>query len=324
MPRFSYRMAMCDTNNTLTATTESNFSLDVQDVCLIIISTVGVILNSFLLCGICLPKTCSAFVRNLALVDLCTAFISFLWVFRKTISRNPAFVQLLITLSWLFVFISFLTVFVIAVQRYVAVAYALWSHSVMKNHLKLFRMLSVSTWVISILCCSARFYLKWSIVSFILTIIFEVIILSTIVLYFMIFASFRRYRFGNQSRFSDQSRLKLHLEKETKLTKTVFWVTGVLIIGVLPYIVLLQLGASHHIFQTLDVLECNKTFATLSSYWVILEMLAFSLNPVIYLSRYQVNRRKLNRIRQTLLQCFPKRNFRVSHEGNETQTNETC
>lgn len=313
---------MCDIkNNTLQVAQSDVESLDVQNICLIIISTLGILLNGFLLCGIRLPKTCSDFVRNLAIVDLCTSVTSVFWVFRGMISSKPSLTILLITLSWTFVFISFLTIFAIALQRYIAVAYALWTHSVMKNNFKLLRMLSVSTWLISIIFCTARLYLHWDIVAFIITIIFEVLILSTIILYFMTFKSFRRYKFNDrQGDFSNDNHLKLQLEKEKKLTTTVFWVSGALIVGVLPYIILLQLNIIKTLFNTLDVLKCNKTFGEFASYWILLEMLAFSLNPVIYLARYQVNRSNLNRIRQTLLRFFPKRNFRISAEGNETNT----
>jgi hypothetical protein len=109
------------------------------------------------------------------------------------------------------------------------------------------------------------------------------------------------------------------LEKENKLTKTVFWVSGVLIIGVLPYIILLQLGVTKELFNKLDVLNCNKTFKDFAYYWVILEMLAFSLNPAVYLLRYKVDSAKLNYIRHRVLRFLPKRNIQIgSATGNET------
>ena len=316
---------MCDLRNDTLQLAQSDVkSLDVQDICLIIISTLGILLNGFLLFGIQLPKTCSVFVRNLALVDLCTAINSFFWIFRDMISSTESLLNTLLTLSWIFVFISFLTIFAIALQRYIAVTHALWTHSVMKNNLKLLRMLSASTWFISIIFCSARLFLHWDIISFILTIIFELLILSTIILYFVIFKSFRHYRFNDrQGNFSNENRLKLQLEKENKLTKTVVWVSGILIVGVLPYVILLQLSVTRRLFNTLDVLKCNKTFRDFNYYWILLEMLAFSLNPVIYLSRYQVDHCKLNRIRQRLLRFLPKRNFRISAEGNENTIEQT-
>ncbi|XP_028408573.1 sphingosine 1-phosphate receptor 1-like [Dendronephthya gigantea] len=292
-------------------------SLDIQQICLIVISTIGVLLNGFLLCAVRLPKSCSALVRNLAIVDLCTAFLSFFWVFREMISSKLLLGIVLETLSWMFVFVSFLTILAIAIQRYIAIEYAMWTYSVMKNKPRLSRTISICTWFISIIFGSARFYLHWHIISFILTIIYELIVISTIVLYFMIFTSFHRYKFKDrQGLFSDKSRLKLQVEKESKLTKTVFWVSGVLVVGVLPYIVLLQLNKSKILFNTLDILKCNKTFKSFAYYWILLEMLAFSLNPVIYLSRCQLNRGKLNRIRQML---FRKQDFRISPEGNTTR-----
>ena len=294
-------------------------SLDVQNICLIIISTLGIFFNGFLLLGIRIPNSCSAFVRNLAVVDLCTSVISFLWIFRD---KNS--VAILETLSWMFVYISFLTIFAIALQRYIAVAHALWTHSVMKSNFNLLKMLSVSTWLISIIFCSARFYIDWNIVSFIITIIFEVLILSTVVLYFMVFRSFRQYRTRDrQGHFSNENRLKLQFEKENKLTKTVVWVSGLLVVAVLPYVILLQLNKIRKLFNTLDVLKCNKTYADFTYYWVLLEMLAFSLNPVIYLSRYQTNCSKLIRIRQRIPRFLPKRNFRISTEENENKAQQT-
>ena len=311
---------MCDIRNITLQTVQSNVKqLDVQDICLIIISTIGVLLNGFLLFGIRLPKPCSIFVRNLAIVDLCTAINSFLWVFRAMVSSAETLLTTLITLSWIFVFISFLTIFAIALQRYIAITHALWTHSVMKNNVKSLIMLSASTWLISVIFCSARFYLKWNIVSFILTIIFEFLILSTITLYFVIFKSFHQYRFNDrQGNFSNERRLKLQIERENKLTKTVFWVSGVLIIGILPYVMLLQLDITYELFNKLEVLKCNNTFKNFKYYWVLLEMLAFSLNPVIYLSRYHVDRSRLNGIQHRLLRFLPKRNVRVFTDGNET------
>ena len=275
-------------------------SLDAQSICLIIISSLGVLLNGFLLLGLRIPDSCSAFVRNLAVADLCTSIISFLWIFRRSISSKHSVI--LETLSWMFVFISFLTIFAIAVQRYIAVAHALWTHSVMKNNFNLLKMLSATTWLISIIFCSTRFYIDWNIVSFIITIVFEVLILSTIILYFMVFRSFRQYSTRDRQGHSlNETRLKLQFEKEKKLTKTVFWISGLLIVAILPYVILLQLNKIRRLFNTLDVLRCNATFADFTYYWVLLEMLAFSLNPVIYLSRYQTNCSKLIRIRKRLV-----------------------
>ena len=131
------------------------------------------------------------------------------------------------------------------------------------------------------------------------------LILSTVILYFMVSHSFRQCRIKDrQGYFSNKNRLKLQLEIEDKLTKTVFWVSALLIIGVLPYVMLLQLNKIIILFNTLDVLKCNKTFVDLQYYWVMFEMLVFSLNPLIYISRYQVNRGKLNRLKQRLLAFF--------------------
>ena len=291
-------------------------SLDAQSICLIIISSLGVLLNGFLLLGLRIPDSCSAFVRNLAVADLCTSIIKFLWIFRRSISSKHSVI--LETLSWMFVFISFLTIFAIAVQRYIAVAHALWTHSVMKNNFNLLKMLSATTWLISIIFCSTRFYVDWNIVSFIITIVFEVLILSTVILYFMVFRSFRQYSTRDRQGHSlNETRLKLQFEKEKKLTKTVFWISGLLIVAILPCVILLQLNKIRRLFNTLDVLRCNATFADFTYYWVLLEMLAFSLNPVIYLSRYQTNCSKLIRIRKRLVRVLPKRNFRISAEESE-------
>lgn len=316
---------MCDIlkNDTLQLVQFNVKSLDVQSICLIIISTLGILLNGFLLLGIRIPKSCSAFVRNLAVVDLCTSVISFFWVFRERIFFKHS-VTILETLSWIFVFISLLTIFAIALQRYIAVAHALWTHSVMKSNFTFLKILSASTWLISIIFCSARFYIDWNIVSFIITIIFEALILSTVVLYFMVFRSFRQYRIRDrQGNFSNENRLKLQFEKENKLTKTVVWVSGLLIFAILPYVILLQLNGIRWLFNILDVLKCNKMYADLTNYWVLLEMLAFSLNPVIYLSRYQMNCSKLIRIRQRLPTFLPKRNFRISAEEKENTAQQT-
>lgn len=134
----------------------------------------------------------------------------------------------------------------------------------------------------------------------------------------MVFRSFRQYLTRDrQGHYLNEIRLKLQFEKEKKLTKTVFWISGLLIVAVLPYVILLQLNKIRRVFTTLDVLKCNATFADFTYYWVLLEMLAFSLNPVIYLSRYQTNCSKLIRIRQRLARVLPKRNFRISTEENE-------
>ena len=310
---------MCNNlkNGTLQLVQFNVKSLDAQNICLIIISSLGVLLNGFLLLGVRIPNSCSAFVRNLAVEDLCTSIISFLWIFRRSISSKHS-VTILETLSWMFVFISFLTIFAIAVQRYIAVAHALWTYSVMKNNFNLLKMLSATTWLISIIFCSTRLYINWNIVSFIITIIFEVLILSTVILYFMVFRSFHQYLTRDRQGHSlNETRLKLQFEKEKKLTKTVFWISGLLIVAILPYVILLQLNKIGRLFNTLDVLRCNATFADFTYYWVLLEMLAFSLNPVIYLSRYQTNCSKLIRIRQRLVRVLPKRNFRISAEESE-------
>ena len=312
---------MCHIRNiTLQPLQSDGKQLDVQDICLMIISTIGVLLNGFLLFGIRLPKTCSVFVRNLAIVDLCTAINSFFWIFCDRISSTESWRNTVVTLSWIFVFISFLTIFAIALQRYIAITHALWTQSVMKNNVRLLRMISASTWLVSVIFGLTRLFVNWNIISFILTIIFEFLILSTITLYFLIFKSFRQCRFNNHHGFfSNEGRLRLQLEKENKLTKTVFWVSGVLIIGVLPYIILLQLGVTKELFNKLDVLNCNKTFKDFAYYWVILEMLAFSLNPAVYLLRYKVDSAKLNYIRHRVLRFLPKRNIQIgSATGNET------
>ena len=282
--------------------------LSIPDILTIVVAIIGIFLNGLLLilCRKRLPGIYVIFVRNLATADLCTALSSLAWAFRRLISSRRMW-DIIALFSWTSVFVSFLTLLAVVVQRYIAVVHSVWSHSTMKKYSKLFKQISVAMWLVST-PCGILYYFKRIITSFVLTFIFEAIIIITIVLYFKIYKFLRKYRMQNrQGIFANQRQFQLNMKKEAKLTVVVFWITGVLIVGVLPYIILLQIRTSHLLFGNRQFLRCNTDIILrFSSYWFVVEMLSFSLNPIIYAWRFRPICSRWQKS-DRLLPCFRRR-----------------
>ena len=288
---------MCKLNNETQTNQVEKDSFEVPDVLLIVVSTIGVLLNGLLVAfgRPSLPKSCAVFICNLAVADLGTVLIAVLWGFRRMISSSR-FLSIASSLSWVTVSVSFSTLLAIAVQRYMAVVHSLWSFSEMKNHTRLFKRVSISTWLFFVILGVVHNYHRAA-TSFPLVIIFELIITVVVFLYFQVYMFVRNYRIRNgQGIFANQTGLLLKMKKEAKLSVVVFCVTALLIVAVLPYIIILQLKVSLFLFGDSQSLLCNRTLSVFDSYWVAMEMLAFSLNPIIYAWRFRITNRQARRV----------------------------
>ena len=287
-------------NTTQWAPRTTNHTLQVPDIFLIFVALIGVLLNGLLLIfgRKRLPKSCSLFICNLAVADLATALAALLLGFRRLVT-SEIFHCLVGTVSWSSVFASFLTLLSIALQRYIAVVHSVWSHSRLKHQQWIYKLIIAGIWSVTLIFAICLIYGKRA-TMFSMTCLSEIMIIMIVVLYFKIYLSFRSYRLQDVEGIfaADEQRLSINLKKEAKLSMVVCCVTAMLVIGVLPNVIILQT-------MTLMVLTGNtekmRRLNEFNSYWVIMEVLGFSLNPLIYFWHLQIT----NKVSSDSVERFP-------------------
>ena len=277
-------------NNTTQIIPTREHSLQVPDILLIFVSLIGVLLNGLLLAfgRKNLPKSCSIFISNLAVADLATSFVALTLGFRRLIS-HLRFRRVIKIMSWSTVLASFLTLLAIALQRYIAVVHSVWSHSRMKNHKWFYKLTTIGIWLVALIFALFLHYYS-RITMLFMTCLSEIMIVAIIMLYMKIYLSFRSYRLKDKEGIfaGNKRRLILNLKKEAKLSMVVCSVTGMLVIGVLPNVIILQTMLVMALSGSAEKIECMKILHDFNSYWVVIEVLGFSLNPLIYFWHLQI------------------------------------
>lgn len=306
----------------------SEHSLQVPDIFLMFVSLIGVFLNSILLIfgRKNLPKSCSIFICNLAVADLATALVALMLGFRRLITR-AIFRNIITLLSWCTVLASFLTLLSIALQRYVAIVHSLWSHSRMNNHQWFYKLILTGIWSVAVITGLLLYYYG-RVTMLVITCLSEIMIIVIIVLYLKIYLSFRSYRIkAKEGIFATNERhLSFNLKKEEKLSIVVCNVTAMLVIGVLPNVVILQTMLAMALSGNAEKMKCMKILQDFNSYWVVIEVLAFSLNPLIYFWHLQITNRIGSDSTIEKIRCavgFPKAKRRIVPEITFMQTQQT-
>jgi hypothetical protein len=285
---------MCGGNNTtdlIQAKTEH--SLQVPDIFLMFVSLLGIFLNGILLIfgRKSLPQSCSIFICNLAAADLATAVVALMLGFRRLITRE-IFRSTIVIMSWCTVLASFQTLVGIAVQRYIAVVHSIWSHSKMKNHQWFYKVIISGIWLVAFIFGILLHYYS-AITKLAITCLSEMMIIVIIALYLKIYSSFRSYRLKDKEGIfaANKRRLSFNLKKEAKLSMVVCCVTVMLVIGVLPNVIILQTMSVIILSGNVEKMKCLKILYDFNSYWAVMEVLAFSLNPLIYFWHLQMTKK---------------------------------
>ena len=277
-------------NNTTRIFQPLERSLEIPDIFLMFVSLLGILLNALLLVlgRNKLPKSCLIFICNLAAADLATTFIALILGFRRVIT-NKTFGRIVSMMSWCTVMASLQTLLAIAVQRYIAVVHSLWSHSRMKNHQWFYKLVTVIIWSVALIFGPFLHYYS-RITMLIMTCLSEIMIIIIITLYVKIYLKFRSYRVKDEEGIfaTDERRLFSNLKKEAKLSIVVCCVTIMLVIGCLPNIIILQIMQAMALSGNLKKMLCTKILHDFNSYWVVVEVLGFSLNPLIYFWHLQI------------------------------------
>ena len=277
-------------NNTTQVDDTTDKSLHVPDIFLIMVASIGMLLSGVLLIfgRKNLPKSCSLFICNLAAADLATAFAAFAIGFEKLIASR-IFRRIIDITAWCTVLASFLTLLGIALQRYISVVYSIWSHSRMKDLERFYKLIIVGIWLVAL--SLAPFLHYFSLVTLLIITSFEEIMtIGIIVLYLSIYWSFRNYRIKDKEGIfaRNEERLRLSLKKEAKLSVVVCCVTAMLVIGILPNVITVQIMTITLLSGNVQDLSCIKILNDFNSYLMIIEVLSFSLNPLIYFRHNQV------------------------------------
>lgn len=313
-------------NNTTHMIETRKHSLQVPDIFLMFVALLGVLLNGLLLIfgRKNLPKSCSIFICNLAAADLATALVALVLGFRRLITCKM-FRRIIGIISWSTVLASFLTLLGIALQRYIAVVHSVWSHSRMKNHQWFYKLIITGIWLVALVFALFLHYYS-RVTMLIITCLSEIMIIVIIVLYLKIYSSFRSYRVKDKEGIfaANERRLTFNLKKEAKLSMIVCCVTAMLVIGVLPNVIILQ--TMQIMALSGKKIKCMKILHDVNSYWVVIEVLGFSLNPLIYFWHLQMSNKissdgSIERFRRTL--GFPRTKRRIVPELTITQSRPT-
>ena len=268
-------------------------SLQVPDIFLMFVALLGIFLNGVLLLfgRKNLPKSCSIFICNLAAADLATAVVALMLGFRR-LMISKMFRRIIVTMSWCTVLASFFTLVGIAVQRYIAVVHSIWSHSRMKNHQWCYKVIISGIWLVAFLFGIPLHYYS-DVTKFVITCLSEIMITVIIALYLKIYLSFRNYRVKDKEGIfaADKHRLSCNLKKEAKLSMVVCCVTAMLVIGVLPNVIILQAMEIIILFGDVNKMNCMEILHDFNSYWAVMEVLGFSLNPLIYFWHLQMTQK---------------------------------
>ncbi len=277
-------------NNTTNTMQAREHSLQVPDIFLMFVALLGVFLNGILLIfgRKNLPKSCSIFICNLAAADLATAVVALMLGFRRLITCE-IFGRIIGIMSWCTVLASFLTLLCIAVQRYIAVVHSVWSHSRMKNQQWFYKLIVTGIWVVALIFALFLHYYS-DVTKLVITCLSEIMIIVIIALYLKIYLSFRSYRVKDKEGIfaTNERRLSFNLKKEAKLSMVVSCVTVMLVIGVLPNVIILQTMLVMLLSGIVKDINCMKTLHDFNSYWAVMEVLGFSLNPLIYFWHLQL------------------------------------
>ena len=316
-------------NNTTQMINEDiEHSLQVPDIFLMFVALIGIFLNGILLFfgRKNLPKSCSIFICNLAAADLATALVALMLAFRRLITRK-IFRRVIILMSWCTVLASFLTLLSIAIQRYLAIVHSLWSHSRMNNNQWLYKLILIGIWSVAVITGMSLYYHS-PVTMLVITCLSEIMIIVIIFLYMKIYLSFRRYRIkAKEGIFATNERhLSFNLKKEAKLSMVVCNVTAMLVIGVLPNVIILQTMLAMTLSGNAEKMKCMKILQDFNSYWVVIEVLGFSLNPLIYFWHLQITNRidsdsTIEKIRGAV--GFPKARRRIVPEITFMQSPQT-
>ena len=187
-------MMMCGhagNNNTTIMIQMNEGSIQVPDILLMLVASLGVLLNGMIFSRKCLPKSCSLFIYNLAAADLGTSIFAFVLGFRRIIPYK-ILKKVTAIMSWSTTMASFLILFAIAVQRYLIVAHSLWSYSRMNDFQKLYKLIIIGIWFLALLFGLFLYYFT-RITALILTCLDEIMIIMIIALYLQIYSTFRSY-----------------------------------------------------------------------------------------------------------------------------------
>ena len=315
-------------NTTQMISQDSKHSLQVPDIFLMFVSLIGVFLNGVLLIfgRKNLPKSCSIFICNLAAADLATALVALMLGFRRLITCE-IFLRVITLMSWCTVLASFLTLLSIALQRYVAIVHSLWSHSRMNNYQWFYKLILIGIWSVAVITGLLLYY-NSRVTMLVITCLSEIMIIVIIALYLKIYLSFRSYRIkAKKGIFATNERhLSFNLKKEEKLSIVVCNVTAMLVIGVLPNVVVLQTMLAMTLSGNAEKMNCMKILRDFNSYWVVMEVLAFSLNPLIYFWHLRITNRIGSESTIDEIRCavgLPKARRRIAPEITFMQSQQT-
>lgn len=265
----------------------------------LIFSSLAAVFNSFLLLILlCDPfrefrTPSTVFVANLAVADLLTGFFSIL----KTTIILTNGLSTIYNTGWIVASsgiwtmqCSLFTVLLITGERLLAVSKPLHFRSLVTSRRTL--LLSISTWVLSLLNCSASTFAndKTFYFSFLFTSIFNFIaVILTVLGYFVLYKALKnknneinRYAVPDNSQTSTTDTASLRRKKKAfsdnkKLVNTFLMVTVVMILTVLPVSILA-------IIFVFCPWNCGNIINIIFKYEPLV-MINFVVNPIIYAFR---------------------------------------
>lgn len=241
----------------------------------------------------------SYFIANLAVADFITGVNSICWGINGFRPFNPDIKKAFLFTFWVTVQVSFFTIFVMSTERLIAIVFPFRAALLMSRKKTLFYCGAV--WFVAIVCAGLM-NVKEQPVWFVLTVIFEIVIMIIVIEYVFVFRQLRAlwrhskkrvvYTHEHQAICSPDKRTS-DLQREYQATIVVVTLAVILILTVFPYMVLTQIILGCRLFHhSCKVEEALNSFMW---YYFPIELLNFALNPVVYAWRLPKYRKAFQR-----------------------------
>lgn len=278
------------------------------EVFILVIGMLAVLLNGLLL--IAMVRNASTIftsngaylVANLAIADLLTGLNSSIWGFKNAFPF-PRYLEIVVfSMFWTSIEASFLTISVMSLERYIAIVFP-FTAEVLVSKARTIQS-CVAVWILSGFC-GVFMALNRAVVSFGLTLVFEITIFVTTILYYKIFLKLSQRKAHLASQLTSVgSPGNPDLRREYQLTTVVVVLTLILVITVLPYMIAGQIVLASRLFTSVRY----PNLLVFLHYYLPVEIMNFALNPVVYAWRLQKYRYALLRTLQ--FGCPLRKHFR--------------
>ena len=258
---------------------------------------IAVIANILLLFAIhkdplkCFRNPTTYFIANLAIADLLNSLVNTEEVLlsQTTYSSINCFTgiggTIHIATSNFIYFLAFPAVAVLALERYVSIAYPFW-HQVNLT-VKLCYIWIAVVWLVNCIY-TGIFSVYTAHVDILITAYPVLFYLATVLIYLLAFISIRKQRFSLATDVtksdSVKRMMKLRLKKEKRFLTTVLIINVVLVFGIIPTVI-----GSHFMFKSDGTIKRNAELVFPLT--VILFFLNMAANPFLYIWRLPKYRR---------------------------------